>query len=377
MNALCVYGGSGSMAYAARQVGMKIVGNIEPRNFEKGETFLYNFPDSVFHRDFDKIGHYKDIDLILGHPSCGSFSTLNWRQSQKNVKEIYQFLEIIREISPKYFIMDNLEKSDQEIMKSLKSIDLSDYNLFIQYITNRNYGNAQIRKRFYLIGSKNKEYFPVPNEDLSIRKTVKEVIGDLYGKEGKVENHFDVLLDEYFGLMTNVVKKGKCTYREAKEFFKNYPLNKSATYIKANGSRGTRIGLCRPDGDGFSHVLSGSAKLIHYARLTPYTIRESLRIMGYQDDFVIRGQEPNDQGLVKIKAKFYKKVGKGVCIESIRHFITTIVNHELGIKKEFSSLEEAQSDRKSYLKLQLCKRQNTPKGYCKNCKEKMMCSRRK
>lgn len=376
MKVLCFYGGIGSMAYAAKNLYCEVLGNIEPRSFEDGSTYLYNFPGTFFSKDVNDIIKFKDnVDILLGHPSCGAFSGINWRQSQKTSNEIESFFMGILKIKPRFFIMDNLEKSVDKIKENFHL--LKDYNVYPQFITNRNYGNSQIRKRLYLIGAlKELDFFPCPDER-SFNYSIKDKIEDLYGIEGQISNHYDCILDENFTLMKSVLAYDKpSTYGECIEYFKTYPRNKCIKYIKKNKTIGTRIGFTIPDWESKSAVILGKPIIIHSQRNTPYTIRESLRLMGIGDDFKIIGQKPNDKLRVKPNDKFYKKVSKGVCIESITHFIDNIIKFD-GIKGWRYTLKEyANSEKINSLKLFICSKQNTNGSYCMYvCKLKNICKR--
>jgi len=383
MNVLGVYGGIGSMLVAARNAGLTVVGNIEPRSFEDGETFLHNFPGTKFSKG--ELINCKP-DLILGHPSCGSYSGINWRQEKVERDEVENFVKAIQHYEPSFFIMDNLPKMFIDYPASFWYNELSDkYDISPVFVNNRFYGNAQVRKRVYVIGSlKELKYVPVPGEDNTLSTTTEDVISYLLGKENTIENHHDVNPDDYWSSMTNVLKPNtKSTYREMYEHVKNYPEGKSFKYFKSDGEVGTRIGLTKVKWKDNCGTLSSTARQIHPIRCTPLTIKEQLILMGYPDDFTIKGMKVGKDGTWRIRGKEYHQVNKGVCVQSIQYFIEQIkLYYETSGSydpKVTTGLETFSHDEVNKFKYQYCQKPGVTidSKKCSLCKLRKICSKKK
>jgi len=328
MNVLGVYGGIGSMLVAARNAGCNVVGNIEPRDFEDGQTFIHNFPGSMFSK-----GELLpcDVDLIVGHPSCGSYSRINWRADKIKRDEVENFVNVVNFYNPKFFIMDNLPKMFIDYNADFWYKELgAKYDISVVFVNNRLYGNAQVRRRVYLIGSLKKfKYVPLPGENRKFKKTTADVIGHLLGKEGQIENHNDIDYSDFWSSMTNVLEpKTKSTYAEMGQHVLGYPEGRSFKYFKEDGEEGTRIGLTKVRWDDHCSTLSSTARQIHPVRLTPLTIKEQLLLMGYPEDFVIKGMKVNEDSTWKIRGQEYQQVNKGVCIQSIQYFIEQVKHYD-------------------------------------------------
>ena len=122
MKVLGIFGGIGSMMIGAKQQGYEVIGNIEERPMFFTGTFEANFPGAFMVNSIDdltqeQLEKCKDIDLILGHPKCGSFSTMRHvnetlEDARKELAGNFEkFIGSINYFKPKFFAIDNLPKS--------------------------------------------------------------------------------------------------------------------------------------------------------------------------------------------------------------------------------------------------------------------------
>jgi len=135
----------------------------------------------------DEILHYanletvKDVDVIVGGPPCQAFSTAGKRQgfSDERGNVFLRFLEVIEEIKPKYFVIENVrglmssifqidtldEISSQIPLSALsqkgsslyyvvKRMEKAGYALNFDLYNSANFGVPQSRERIVIIGSK-------------------------------------------------------------------------------------------------------------------------------------------------------------------------------------------------------------------------------
>jgi site-specific DNA-cytosine methylase len=372
MNVLAVFGGIGSMSYAAEKEGFKVLGNIEPRRFVTKKDWEANFPETFFSTELTSIDKYVGkVDLLVGHPSCGAFSGINWSGSQKTVEDVTDFVDSVNKVRPKYFIMDNLIPSivmyDADTWSSLLQ---GQYNVFPMSVVNRYYGNCQERKRIYYVGwlKEISGFMPAGNEEPQNAKTTAEVIGDLLGLENQYSNHEEVDFREVNTAFTHVKGRGtKMTWAEVKEYLKDYPEGKVIQYIKENGQKGNRIGCKKVKWEGTAPTLSGANKdQFHPIRCTPLTDRENLRIMGFGDEFVLVNPKENNRR---------KQAVKACCVESVRHFVRQIKKfEETGSIGSCTGREYKVHQNILSGKLQFCRLNK--EHDCTFCAVKNVCSRR-
>ena len=103
---------------------------------------------------------HREIDLIAGGPPCQGFSVMGKRifDDPRNGL-IYEYLRLIRELQPKYFIFENvpgLAKGKQRIFleQLITEFQQAGYGLTapIQVLNSANYGVAQNRQRLIILG---------------------------------------------------------------------------------------------------------------------------------------------------------------------------------------------------------------------------------
>ena len=110
-----------------------------------------------------KINGYKtDVDLIAGGPPCQGFSHIGKRQiDDPRNSLVFEYLRIISEIKPKYFIFENVPGIATGEHKQFLDELISDFELIgyridkpIKILDASEFGAPQKRKRLILIGSR-------------------------------------------------------------------------------------------------------------------------------------------------------------------------------------------------------------------------------
>lgn len=122
---------------------------------------------------------YRDkVDIVVGGSPCQSFSVMGKRAGLDDTRGtlFYDYARIIREVSPKAFIFENvpgmLVHDKGQTWKVIKDVfDSLGYKIHYQVLDAQDYGIPQKRKRLFVVGFKNhdeKFEFPKP-EDLNGR----------------------------------------------------------------------------------------------------------------------------------------------------------------------------------------------------------------
>lgn len=135
----------------------------------------------------------KKIGAIIGGPPCQGFSTAGWRDPDDKRNQLFkEFVEIVREIQPEFFVMENvlgiltMRKGEaiKEIIESFSNIGYK-VNQPIR-LNAEDYGIPQKRRRVVIIGSLKgcdiqhpKPLFSDEKSDLPNCVTVKHAIGSL------------------------------------------------------------------------------------------------------------------------------------------------------------------------------------------------------
>lgn len=321
MSRLTVVGatcGVGSMLIGARQAGFEVLGNIEWRKYyfardEQGRnTFTENFPNAVFKEKFDdltlpEIERLMNPTLAMGHPECGHFSKLNMVNPSRDVNlmdagDIPLFCDLIAQIKPRFFVMDDLPLSFGAFPMEEYVKKLPDYDLFPEWISNFHYGNIQKnRKRMFMLGALKQEkwvFLPGEEEHSHTMRTVLEDLGEPRAGSN-FPNHDPHSLTDLAGKGRHLDTMGRDshpTYAELQAWFKANPEGTILRYITEDGTVKVRPSHATGYWNGHSHVLDGGSLAMHPVRCTPFTIRERARIQGAPDEFVFYGTKLTADG---------------------------------------------------------------------------------
>ena len=259
--------------------------------------------------------------LISGGPPCQSFSTAGKRQAMEDDrgKLIMDFLEYVRVLQPRFFIMENVrgltsvpirnrpinERGDgypplsvDEEPGSLLSNHIlpamKPYQVIYGVLNALDYGSPQHRERLIFIGSRDGELPNVPIKEFVIPThsnpvTLKDSIGDIQEDPGE---HLE--------------------YSPArKAVYENIPAGKNWRFIRdsdqfdkdevkkimggAYNSSGGRVGFWRRlSFDKWSPTLTTSpvqkaTGLCHPVQTRPLSIKEYARIQGFPDSWKFEG----------------------------------------------------------------------------------------
>jgi len=168
--AIDLFSGAGgfSLGFEASGFDIALALDIDPIHCA---THVFNFPYSeIICNDSSKvtkemiekkISHYStnEVDVIIGGPPCQGFSNIGYRifEDPRN-KLILDYYKIIKDIKPKYFVFENVPgiitgKHKEFINKFIECFVEIGYNILnLQLLNAVNYGVAQNRKRFILMG---------------------------------------------------------------------------------------------------------------------------------------------------------------------------------------------------------------------------------
>ena len=309
LKAFGLISGVGSLLYGAKKAGFEILGNCDWRKYYHTGSFEYNFdrPFTMELSDYD-IPKLKGITIVMGHPECGNFSTLRAKKTDlTNPLDIPKFIKEVGMLQPQFVLMDNLPKSllvydIPEYQKHLK-----DYDLFFEWVSNWGYGNVQkYRNRMFLIAShKDLAYKFIPGEK-SHNKVTKDAIKDCEG----LPNHHPVTLEDksnwpinYFRGWDKNKKNYSISWGEWNKLTKEVPIKQNLSYYNMKNELKVKPGYFKIDINKFCPVLSGGGGFPdnHFffdperEYWSPFSIRERLRIMGFDDDFILLPKRPANQ----------------------------------------------------------------------------------
>jgi DNA (cytosine-5)-methyltransferase 1 len=207
--------GAGGLSLGFKRGGFKIAAAFDSDPIHV-KTHAINFPESTSIcadvsalcgkqvRALASLSADLEIDVIIGGPPCQGFSMIGKRNMEdpRNLL-LLQFCRLIVELSPKYFVIENVSglkygAARKILAKALRYLKKAGYCWVspIQIVNASDFGVPQRRKRVFILGYRRGLLKPTyPNPTMN-RTTVKEAIGDLRGI-GRTKALFSS--DLYFG----------------------------------------------------------------------------------------------------------------------------------------------------------------------------------
>ena len=342
-NVIDLFSGAGGLSLGAARAGFSVIAAVENDSFAV-DTHTRNFPNTL-HLEQDittltatTIKELVDINNddflgIIGGPPCQGFSSIGNQEVTDPRNTLFNdFFEIVAELQPDFYLVENVPGILNEKYNSLRTAaleKLDDYiNLQPLIIRACDYGAPTLRTRVFFIGYRKGSEFVLSEQDFIDAKahqnapTVEEALKGLprrirYTKHHtglrKVEDSYladNTLQDDDFhsrvighiphGVghnhsITDYHNKGIVTgcfptnhSEEVRKRYKNVKNGKSdkvskSTKLEAGGICPTLRAGTGPDRGSYQAV-----RPIHYSSPRVITPREAARLQGFPDWFVFQ-----------------------------------------------------------------------------------------
>ena len=331
---LSLFSGAGGLDIGLEQVGFDTLTYVEADKFCR-ETLTSNITNN---RDIhDDVRTFKGspgiYDIVCGGPPCQSFSTAGKREALEDSRGnlIYEFIRIVAETKPRFFVMENVRGLESASLpdKPMGSVLQEEvypkfaelgYELSTGLVSSLDYGIAQDRKRFLIIGSRDHEFGSWPE-----RMPILRLLPPTHGTTGSLRDKPYKVLCE---VLTDLPDEDECmSYSEARaKIYSEVPAGENWRYFRdspeytteyvqdvlggAYNSSGGRVGFWRRlSWDKWSPTLTTSpvqkaTGLCHPDETRPLSVREYARIQGFPDDWEFVGNT----------AAKYRQIGNAVPI---------------------------------------------------------------
>jgi DNA (cytosine-5)-methyltransferase 1 len=338
--------GAGGLSTGLEQAGFRPVVGVD---FDRHAiaTYARNHPSTIaLPKDITKVSGEEilaaaegtGIDLIAGGPSCQGYSTHGKRVEDDPRNFLFkQFVRIVREVRPKFFLMENVKglltyRSGRFKMVIEDAFASAGYQVVSKVLCAADYGVPQLRHRIVFLGTRTGVplSFPEPTHgpadslfsDLAPYVTVGEALGDLpllnrnyaqdeweylcppesdfqrYARKGvrsKTTNlHQAKPLSPLSSEIVALVKEGQGLrsispdllperFRKMRRI-KDGSLRKDCTtlYYRISRDKPSYTITCH-----FRNVASGP--FVHPVEDRCLTYREAARLMSFQDSYVFEG----------------------------------------------------------------------------------------
>lgn len=263
----------------------------------------------------------RPVDVIFGGPPCQAFSTAGARRAfdDERGNVFLRYLSLVKDLRPRYVVIENVRGllstpwptadggpsvKGGAMKRVLAILDGLGYSVSFNLYNAANFGAPQIRERVVLIGKLGKGKVPyltpTNSKDGSFGlprwKTFGEVVKDLDGSNSH-HTEFPEKRLRYFRLLGEG------------QYWKDLPKELQAeamgkAFALSGGKTGfyRRISFDRPCPTLVTSPTMPATDLCHPTEDRPLSIEEYMRVQGFPDDWVIRGNLTD----------MYKQVGNAV-----------------------------------------------------------------
>jgi DNA (cytosine-5)-methyltransferase 1 len=168
--AIDLFSGCGGMTLGFEQAGFDVAIAVEYDPVHMA-THEHNFPNSISicksvvdvkGTELLNLINYKkgEVDVVFGGPPCQGFSLMGKRDdSDERSNLIWEFARVVKEIKPKYFIMENVKgltvgKSKPILDEFLNHMNSLGYKVSkpVDVLNSANFGVPQSRERMFVVG---------------------------------------------------------------------------------------------------------------------------------------------------------------------------------------------------------------------------------
>jgi DNA (cytosine-5)-methyltransferase 1 len=306
--AIDLFSGAGGLHLGFERAGINVKLCIDNDILVK-RTHLRNYPHIPFidkdinfvqPNEIKTILKDETIDIIVGGPPCQGFSTIGKRVSSNPEKRtqkdprnklVLTYAKLIRELKPKFIVMENvkgiLTKDKGSYLKNvLNEFTKAGYNVSYRLINMADYGVPQIRERVIILGNRLglPIEFPKPdhsdNPDTGLPPWVVcwEVLADLEKLDDLPEfNHVALKHTEKIIARYNLISEGGRLPENALP---------SELFRRNFGNTYKRLSRTRP---ALTMVPGNDAFPIHPTLARSLTVREAARIQTFPDNIIFEG----------------------------------------------------------------------------------------
>lgn len=338
-NAVSLFSGAMGLDLGIEKAGIKIKVCVEMDKWA-AKTIKKNTDIPVIEKDIKVVTSQEILEiagllkeqvfLIVGGPPCQAFSSAGARRGLADFRgnTIINYLRIVEEIKPRYFIMENVrgilsaklnyvpdnfleyegikDKKGSVLYFLKKEFEKYGYTLSFALFNAANYGVPQKRERMIIFGHRGKERIPLPRPTHSQDGAVLGTEKWIPLKKAFIDLP-EVKEDEY----TQLSEKNKkyLSLLKQGEYWKHLPddvvreaMGKS--YELGGGKTGfyRRLSMEEPSPTLVTSPAMPATMLCHPTELRPLSIKEYARIQQFPDNWEFSGKN----------IEIYKQIGNAV-----------------------------------------------------------------
>jgi DNA (cytosine-5)-methyltransferase 1 len=284
-----------------------------------------------------------EVDVLIGGPSCQGVSPAGLRNpDDKRNQMILAFVRLVKELRPKWFVMENVpgltHQNNRELLAEVLKLlgKIKGYQVAGDVLLAADYGVPQFRYRLFLIGTRtggpirfpSPSFFPPNEAGQECYKTVLDAIGDLarikpteldpgenpISRHGMVPNHC-------CRQITEINRRRIATVRRGYDW-RDIPIKLLPARYFTTRSSDQKGSYGRLAWDWPAYTVTNSSLNITAGAFTHpdhdrcLSVREAARLQSFPDDYVFHGS---------LEAQ-YRQVGNAVPPLLAKAVAETILN---------------------------------------------------
>lgn len=196
MRTIDLFSGCGGLSLGFQNAGFEIVAGFD--NWQPAiDIYEKNFNHPIHKLDLSEVTDFDifknlNADIIIGGPPCQDFSSAGKRNEEKRADLTIKFAEIIAEVKPTYFVMENVDRitTTKTLKYALEIFNKNGYGLSQKILNASLCGVPQARKRFFLVGVLNeKDTVLEPYLDKNLAKEPLTIF-DYLGNDLGIEHYY-------------------------------------------------------------------------------------------------------------------------------------------------------------------------------------------
>lgn len=292
MRVVDLFSGIGGLTLGFQNLGFDVVAAFDHWG-KVNDVYKDNFTHPVHTEDLSDpnvnslISKYNP-DVLVGGPPCQDFSQAGKRNEDgKNGHLTISFAEIVSNVKPKYFVMENVDGliMTQKYKKAFHIFKNNNYGITVELLDASYFGVPQRRKRYFVIGILNGK-----DEDFAFLLKRGKLTNPM-----TVRNYFETFDVEYY-------------YRHPRSYQRRgiFSIDEPSPTIR---------GVNRPIPPNYQVHKNDAIKDL--SKVRPLTTRERLLIQTFPRDFVLEGTKTNKEQMV----------GNAVPVKLAEHVAEAIRDH--------------------------------------------------
>ena len=273
--------GAGGLTKGFYDAKYSLISSVEISEIAS-ETHNHNFPicnhfcGDIAEYDVVKYTNGETIDVVIGGPPCQGFSVAGKRDPNDPRNKMFnQFVRIVKELKPHYFVMENVPgiitmKGGEVVSAIIEAFEEIGYTTSVAILEASEYGVPQLRSRAVIVGNNHGLLNPFPAPMLSKENyiPIEKGLEGLPDWERIPEiNHEWTKHSKKFEKRISEVPQGGSLYKTFLDAYKRQYSNVPSMTVKEN--------------HGGTHIHPTLDRCI--------SAREMARLQSFPDDFFFKG----------------------------------------------------------------------------------------